>query len=102
MHDATLSQTEEAAPQAPRILIVEPNRSYCGVLARRISEGGFRVATANNAQTAMAELNRLSIDLVISELRMPGTGGAELAAMIRQDAIHRHIPVLLITGRSEP
>lgn len=102
MHDPTLNEAEEPAPQAPRILIVEPNRSYCGVLARRISEGGFRVATANNAQTAMAELNRLSIDLVIAELRMPGAGGAELAAMVRQDAVLRHIPVMLITGRSEP
>ena len=102
MHDPTLNEAEGPVTQAPRILIVEPNRSYCGVLARRINEGGFRVATANNAPTAMAELNRLSIDLVLSELRMPGSGGAELAAMIRQDAVLRHIPVMLITGRSEP
>ena len=102
MHDPTPSETGEAIPRAPRILIVEPNRNYCGVLARRISEGGFRVATANNVPTAVAELNRLSIDLVIAELRMPGSGGADLAAMIRQDAVHRHIPVMLITGRSEP
>jgi DNA-binding response OmpR family regulator len=102
MHDPTPNHSDETAPQAARILIVEPSRSYCGVLARRISEGGFRVATANNAQTAIAELNRLSIDLVIAELRMPGSGGAELAAMIRQDAVLRHIPVMLITGRSEP
>ena len=33
---------------------------------------------------------------------MPGSGGAELCAMIREDAVHRHIPVMLITGRSEP
>jgi DNA-binding response OmpR family regulator len=102
MDEPTAVAIDESAPQAPRILIVEPNRSYCGVLARRISEGGYRVATANGAQAAMAELNRLQIDLVISELRMPGSGGAELAAMIRQDAVHRHIPVMLITGRSEP
>lgn len=93
---------EESAPRAPRVLIVEPNRSYCGVLARRISEGGYRVATASGAQAAIAELNRNDIDLVLSELRMPGTGGPELAAMIREDAVHRHVPVMLITGRSEP
>ena len=102
MDEVTPSAIDDSAPQAPRILIVEPNRSYCGALARRISEGGFRVATSNNAQSAMAELNRVHIDLVMAELRMPGSGGAELAAMIRQDAVHRHIPVMLITGRSEP
>jgi DNA-binding response OmpR family regulator len=95
-------ENPKAAGQAPRVLIVEPNRNYCSVLARRIAEGGYRVATAANAQAAMAELNRTQIDIVIAELRMPGSGGAELAAMIRQDAVHRHIPVMLITGRSEP
>lgn len=96
------TDTEATAPRAPRVLIVEPNRSYCGVLARRISEGGYRVATATGAQAAIAELNRIDVDLVLSELRMPGTGGAELSAMIREDAVHRHVPVMLITGRSEP
>ncbi|HEX6218287.1 MAG TPA: response regulator [Sphingomicrobium sp.] len=102
MDDVTLIDCDAPADRVPRILIVEPNRSYCGVLARRISEGGYRVATAGNAQTAMAELNRLRVDLVLAELRMPGSGGAELAAMVRQDAVHRHIPIMLITGRSEP
>lgn len=96
------TDTEATAPRTPRVLIVEPNRSYCGVLARRISEGGYRVATATGAQAAIAELNRIDVDLVLSELRMPGTGGAELSAMIREDAVHRHVPVMLITGRSEP
>jgi DNA-binding response OmpR family regulator len=88
--------------QAPRVLIVEPSRSYCGLLARRIGEGGYRVATANGAQAAMAEINRLQVDLVLAELRLPGSGGAELCAMIREDAAHRHLPVMLITGKSEP
>jgi DNA-binding response OmpR family regulator len=102
MDEVTPIENPKAAGQAPRVLIVEPNRNYCSVLARRIGEGGYRVATAANAQAAMAELNRTQIDIVIAELRMPGSGGAELAAMIRQDAVHRHIPVMLITGRSEP
>ena len=102
MDEVTPEPTQEPIIQAPRVLIVEPNRSYCGVLARRIGEGGYRVATAGGAQAAMAELNRLQVDLVIAELRMPGSGGAELCAMIREDAVHRHIPVMLITGRSEP
>jgi DNA-binding response OmpR family regulator len=102
MDEVTPTAIDDSVPQAPRILIVEPNRNYCSVLARRINEGGYRVATANGAQSAMAEINRVHIDLVLSELRMPGSGGAELAAMIRQDAVHRHVPVMLITGRSEP
>ena len=102
MEEPIATDSNDTTNRPPRILIVEPNRSYCSVLARRISEGGYRVATASGAQAALAELNRLHIDLVLAELRMAGTGGAELAAMVREDAVHRHIPVMLITGRSEP
>lgn len=102
MDDGKIDVTDEANAQAARILIVEPNRNYCGLLARRISDSGYRVATANGAQSAMAEINRQQIDLVLAELRLPGSGGAELCAMIREDAVHRHVPIMLITGKSEP
>lgn len=86
---------------APRVLIVQPNRNYLGVLARRVAEGGYRVATAETASSAMAELHRLRVDLVLAELRMPGTGGIELARMIREDPVHRDLPIFLITGKSD-
>lgn len=96
------SSATENAPAAPRILVIEPNRNYLGVLARRLSEAGFRVATASGAQSGMAELHRLPTDLILAELMLNGTSGIELVRMIREDAVHRDIPVMLITGRSEP
>ena len=83
------------------MLVVEPNRKYLGVLARRIGDAGYRVATAESAQRAMAELHRLPVDLVLSELRMAGTGGVELVRMIREDSAHRDLPIFLITGKSD-
>lgn len=100
--DSTLpSPSDCGAPGRPRVLIVEPNRKYLGLLARRIGEGGYRVATAESAQSAMAELHRVQIDLVLAELRMSGTGGVELVRMIRHDPVHRETPIFLITGRSD-
>ena len=90
----------ETAPAPPRVLLVQPNRNYLGVLARRVSEGGYRVATADGTQAAMAELNRLPVDLVLADLHVPG-GGAELVTMIRDDAVLRDLPVILIAGRSD-
>ena len=83
------------------MLIVQPNRNYLGAMARRISESGYRVATADSVSSAMAELRRVSINLVLSELRMPGTGGVELARMIREDSVHRNLPIFLVTGKSD-
>jgi len=89
-----------AVANPARVLVVQPNRNYLGVLSRRISEGGYRVATADGTQTAMAELNRIPVDCVLADLYVPG-GGAELVAMIRDDAMLRDLPVILIAGRSD-
>jgi len=88
--------------ERPRILIVEPNRTNLGVLARRLSEAGLRVTTADNGASAIAELYRLPIDLVLAELDMPRMSGAELARAIRGEVQWNDIPVMLITGKSEP
>jgi DNA-binding response OmpR family regulator len=92
-----------AAPdQRPRILVVEPNRAYLGVLAHRLSEAGFRVTTADSGASAIAELYRFPIDLVLAELNMPRMSGAELARAVRGEVQWNDIPVLLITGKSKP
>jgi DNA-binding response OmpR family regulator len=88
--------------ERPRILVVEPNRSNHGVLARRLAEHSYRVTTADSGASAIAELYRLPIDLVLAELNMPRMGGGELARAIRGEVQWNDIPVMLITGKSEP
>jgi DNA-binding response OmpR family regulator len=88
--------------ERPRILVVEPNRTNLGVMARRLSEGGFRVTTADCGSAAIAELYRLPIDLVLAELNMPRMSGADLARAIRGEVQWNDIPIMLITGKSEP
>jgi len=90
------------AEERPRILVVEPNRTNLGVMARRLAEAGYRVTAADCGEAAIAELHRLSIDLVLAELNMPRMSGAELARAIRGEVQWNDIPVMLITGRSEP
>jgi DNA-binding response OmpR family regulator len=88
--------------ERPRILIVEPNRINLGVMARRLAEAGFRVTTANCGESAIAELYRQPIDLVLAELNLPRMTGAELARAIRGEVQWNDIPIMLITGKSEP
>lgn len=85
-----------------RILVVEPKKAYLGVLARRLAEAGYRVTAADNATVAVAELHRVPVDLVLAELNMTDTSGAELARLIRGEVQWRDLPIMLITGRSEP
>ena len=91
-----------ACDERPRILVVEPNRTNLGVMARRLAEAGYRVTTADSGASAIAELYRLPIDLVLAELDMPRMNGADLARAIRGEVQWNDIPIMLITGKSEP
>ena len=88
--------------ERPRILVVEPNRTNLGVMARRLADQGYRITTADNGASAIAELYRLPIDLVLAELDMPRMSGAELARAVRGEVQWNDIPMMLITGKSDP
>jgi two-component system, OmpR family, phosphate regulon response regulator PhoB len=88
--------------EQPRVLVIEPNRNYAGVLARRLADCGYRVATADSVATGLAEMYRIPVDLVLCEAKLPGTTGIELARMIRSDPVHSRVPLLLLVGRSDP
>src|SRR5437868_5995937 len=88
--------------ERPRILVIEPNRTNLGVMARRLAEAGYRVTTADSGASAIAELYRFPIDLVLAELNMPRMSGGELARAIRGELRWNDIPVMLITGKSKP
>lgn len=88
-------------PGPARLLIVEPNRSALGVLAKRLGEAGYRIIACDNAGNAAAEMLRAPVDLVLAELRMDTVSGVELTRRIRDDTVLKDTPVILITGRSD-
>jgi DNA-binding response OmpR family regulator len=88
--------------EQPRLLVMDSNRTYLGVLSRRLSEFGYRVATAEGAQSGLAELYRVPVDLVLCDVEIQGTNGIEFARMIRDDPVHRDVPLLLVVGRADP
>ena len=87
--------------QPPRILLVEPHKGALAVIARRLSEAGYRVVGCDAPAQAVAELHRAPVDLVLAEVRMKPTSGVELTRLVRDDSRLRDTPVLLISGRSD-
>ena len=71
------------------------------VLALRFSEAGFRVIACERPDSALAELYRLPIDAIISELRMTKVSGIDLIRLVRDDSMVRDTPIIMITGRSD-
>jgi CheY-like chemotaxis protein len=83
------------------ILLVEDERPVRSTLRRLLERHGYRVLEASNGQDALTLVAARApeIDLVLSDMVMPGMGGTELAGRVRSSS--PGIPVLLMTGYTE-
>lgn len=91
-----------ALRRKPRLLVVTPNKGHLSVLARRLGEEGYQLATAADGAAALGELHRSPVDLVLAELVMAPMSGPELTRAIRERAAFAILPIMLLAGRAEP
>ncbi len=68
-----------------RILLVEDDETFRGVLQTILEDDGHEVHTASDGSAGLHLLRRESFDLIISDLKMPGLGGLELLRETRND-----------------
>lgn len=82
------------------VLLVEDNPDVAEASAGLLEQLGYRVRISNNAEAALLEIEGNGIDLVFTDIVMPGKmDGLGLAKVLR--ATYPHLPVLLATGYSE-
>ena len=79
------------------LLVVEDDLIMGESLADRFALEDYRVEWCTSAEAALQALGRRDYRLVISDLRMPGMGGRELARQIRE-RLAAPPPIILITG----
>ncbi len=80
----------------PRILVVDDEEAIRLGLSEILGEEGYEVATAESADKALATLQDVVVDVVCSDVRMPGMDGLELLGRIKEE--HPEIEVIIITG----
>jgi len=79
-----------------RILVAEDEKNIREGLAAGLELDGHEVAIAANGSEALKRFQKGDIDLVISDLRMPGLSGEELLAKILAES--PGTPVIILTG----
>jgi response regulator RpfG family c-di-GMP phosphodiesterase len=84
------------APAVKKILIVDDESSICELIEAYLKKKGYEVARAGNGSDALAIVKSGSIDLVVTDIKMPGMSGIELLQKIREYS--NTLPVLLATG----
>jgi CheY-like chemotaxis protein len=86
----------------PRVLLVDDQRQVTRMLRTSLELSGrpYEISVVASAEEALLELNRGPIDMVVTDLRLPGMTGLELLARIRQT--NPRMRAILITGQPTP
>lgn len=92
----TFVEAPPAGPRPTRVLVVDDEENIRRLLRRRLEKRGYDCEVAASAQEASARLAERPFDAVISDVRMPGGSGLDLAETMRDR--WPDIPVLLLTG----
>lgn len=85
----------EGANRQDRILIVDDDQDARELIGQVLVEAGYAVEVAGDGLEAIAKMPRALPDLVLTDLRMPGMHGIDLAQRIRSQS---DVPVVLTTG----
>jgi PAS domain S-box-containing protein len=89
----------KAPPRGLNVLLVEDNDHVREFAHHLLDELGYRVLSAASADEALELLEREAVDVLFTDVVMPGRSGLELARLAR--AKRPSLPVLLASGYSE-
>ena len=78
------------------ILIVDDEKNYLVVLEALLGPEGYEILTATNARDAVRLIRESDLDLVITDMKMPGTTGMELLEASKK--IKPDLPVIMMTA----
>ena len=85
------------------VLIVDDSADTLEMYAIALSQAGYRPLTATDAESALLTLRSDPPNAVVTDLQFPrGIGGWGLIQELKNDAATREIPVIVLTGRTEP
>ncbi|MCD6079926.1 MAG: response regulator [Candidatus Omnitrophica bacterium] len=83
-------------PQELKILVVDDDPGLLETLTDALELEGYGVTTARAGEEALQILDEEEVDLVITDIKMPGLSGMELLKVIKEK--NQSLPVIVMTG----
>jgi two-component system phosphate regulon response regulator OmpR len=83
---------------APHVLVVDDDRRLRTLLAKFLTENGFRITAAASAAEARSFTAHFVFDALVLDVMMPGENGFDFARWMRQ---HSQVPILMLTARAD-
>jgi len=91
-----VTETGNADPAAPRILVVEDDRELGELLTRLLSDAGYRVDLAGDGQRGLHLALTRGYDVFVIDRGLPGIDGLDLTVRLRRRGVRT--PVLILTA----
>lgn len=87
---------------AKTIFLVDDSATILLSVSSILGKAGFAVEKAANAEEALKKFSAgVKVDLLITDLNMPGMNGIELIKKVRSLAAYRFLPILFLTTESQ-
>ncbi len=82
--------------RSAKILLVDDEREYARVLAKRLGKRGFKVTTAFSGAEGIQALRRTDFDVALVDLKMEDMNGLEVLSIFKKMA--PEVAVIMVTG----
>ena len=91
-------QERSPAAEGVRVLVVDDSPTIVLMLGRMLSQNGYEVSEAGDAETGMEIARNTLPHLIFLDIVLPGMNGFEALRRLRRDPVTRGIPVIMISG----
>jgi excisionase family DNA binding protein len=81
-----------------RVLVVDDDPQVSKYISEALSKGDYDVEAADSGPAALERLQDADIDLVFTDLKMPGMDGLTMIREARRQALD--VPIVIVTGQS--
>ena len=80
------------------ILVVEDNPANRQLMTIVLSDAGYEVRTAIDAEEVREALRSFQPKLILMDIQLPGTDGLELTRQLKSSPATRHIPIVAVSA----
>lgn len=85
---------------APTVLVVEDNRANMKLACLLLTNAGYKVLQAEDAETGIALARSQRPDLILMDVQLPGMDGLTATRELKRDPVTGGISVVALTGRA--
>ena len=81
-----------------KVLVVDDEHSQAEVLTILLTLEGFEVAVAPNGKAALAQLDQVQPDLIVTDYMMPHMNGGDMAKLVRAAKQHAKVAIVMTSA----